>query len=523
MDQKKETIYFIVPKFPYRFFIDSKFSLKIYNLKGYTFPLSLTSLINLTDETQWNILVTDENISKIDYHIQPSLVVLTAMTCFYDRAVKIAEKFKQKKVPVICGGIHVSLYKNIKEHPFSSILIGEGEDIWNVILDDHKNGTLKSVYTNNNHSSLVGINPEKVSRYIDYSKYIFYSIQATRGCPFNCNFCSVREFNGRETRHRTIESIIHEIQYVQKTTKEIFFADDNIIGDKKYAMELFGVLSRLDIFWSSQSSINIAFEKELLEAAARSGCEYLFLGFESTQEESLKLFNKQMNLSKKDQYKEIFSNIRSHGIGIMASFILGNDSDTRESFKEIIDFIEENNIIFSMVNILTPLPGTKLFATMSDSSRITDYKFAHYDLQHAVFSPAQMSASELELGLCSVYKEIYNLNSLYRKTKAILSEYTFFKKRNSSEFNLSIFRILSNWRFILRFLYNLLLADSPNVLMDRIIFISKMLCLLFDEKIRDKRNIFFYMAQCISLNDFSRQTIKRIRKRNEQFISSDKF
>jgi radical SAM superfamily enzyme YgiQ (UPF0313 family) len=392
-DKKKKTIYFIVPRFPYRFFIDSKFSLKIYNLKGYTFPLSLTSLINLTDETQWNILVTDENISKINYNIKPSLVVLTAMTCFYDRAVKIAEKFKQKNVPVICGGIHVSLYKNIKEHPFSSIVIGEGEDIWNIILNDFKKGALKSVYANNNHSPLVEINPEKVGRYIDYSKYIFYSIQATRGCPFDCNFCSVREFNGRETRHREIESIVNEIQYVQKTKKEIFFADDNIIGDKKYAKDLFAALAKQNIFWSSQSSINIAFEKDLLEAAAESGCEYLFLGFESTQEESLKLFNKQLNLSKKDQYKEIFSNIRSHGIGIMASFILGNDSDTKESFKQIIDFIEENNIIFSMVNILTPLPGTKLFETMSNASRITDCKFAHYDLQHAVFSPAQMTAS----------------------------------------------------------------------------------------------------------------------------------
>ncbi len=515
-NEQRKTLYFIVPKFPYRFFIDSKFSLKIYNLNGYTFPLSLISLINLTDETQWDILVTDENISQVNYDIKPSLVVLTAMTCFYDRAVKIGEKFKRKNVPVICGGIHVSLYQGINDHPFSSILIGEGEDVWHIILDDFKKGTLKSVYTNNDHSSLVGIDSEKVSRYVDYSKYIFYSIQATRGCPFNCNFCSVREFNGSETRHREIESIVKEIQYVQKTKKEIFFADDNIIGDKKYAKELFSALAKQDIYWSSQSSINIAFEKDLLELAAQSGCEYLFIGFESTQEESLKLFNKQLNLSKKDQYQEVFSNIRSHGIGIMASFILGNDSDTQDSFKKIIDFIEENNIIFCMVNILTPLPGTKLFETMFNASRITDYKFAHYDLQHAVFSPAQMSALDLEQGLCSVYKEIYNLHSLYRKSKSILSEYTFFRKRNSSPFKLSFFRILSNWRFILRFLYNLLLTDSPRHLMSRIIFVFKMMLLLFDEKIRDKRNVFFFITQCISLNDFSRQTIKRIQKRNQQ-------
>jgi len=95
---------------------------------------------------------------------------------------------------------------------------------------------------------------------------------------------------------------------------------------------LFSALAQQDIYWRSQSSINISFEKALLELAARSGCEYLSLGFESTQEESLKLFNKQLNLSRKDQYKGIFSNIRSYGIGIMGSFILCNDSDTKDSF-----------------------------------------------------------------------------------------------------------------------------------------------------------------------------------------------
>ena len=483
-------------------------------MKGYSFPLSLPSLINLTDETRWNIIVTDENISPIQYHLRPSLVVLTAMTCFFDSAVKIAKKFRQKNIPVICGGIHVSLYKNIKENPFSAIVIGEGEDLWNEILDDHSKGLLKPVYTNDRHSPLVAINAEKVNRYIDYSQYIFYSIQATRGCPFDCNFCAVKEFNGREARHRSIESILDEIKHVQQTKKEIFFVDDNIIGDKKYAKDLFQALAGEDIFWTSQSSVNIAFEKDLLHLAAQSGCEYLFLGFESPQKESLTLLNKQVNLSGQDRYPEIFHNIRSHGIEIMASFILGNDSDTRESFKRIIDFIENNNIVFAMVNILTPLPGTKLFETMVRSSRILDDDFSHYDLQHAVFSPEKMSAAELESGLCSVYQEIYNLNSLYRKTKAILHDYKFFHKRNASPVRINFSRLLSNWRFIARFVCHLFMTDSPRVLMDRLIFVLKMALLLFDENVKEKRNIFFYLVQAISLNDFSRHTIKHIQKRH---------
>jgi radical SAM superfamily enzyme YgiQ (UPF0313 family) len=182
---KKGFLYFIVPRFPYRFVTDLKFVRETINKKGFSFPLSLTSLINLTDETQWDILVTDENISQINYDIKPSLVVLSAMTCYFERAVKIAQIFRQKNIPAICGGIHVSLYKNIKDHPFSSIVIGEGEDIWKEILDDHRNGVLKSLYHNDQHSPLVEINAEKVSRYIDFSKYTFYSIQATRGCPYD--------------------------------------------------------------------------------------------------------------------------------------------------------------------------------------------------------------------------------------------------------------------------------------------------------------------------------------------------
>ncbi|MCX5848786.1 MAG: radical SAM protein [Deltaproteobacteria bacterium] len=458
-------------------------------------------------------MFTDENISKINYNIKPSLVVLSAMTCYFGSAIKIAQIFKQKGIPVICGGIHVSLYKNIKDHPFSSIVIGEGEYIWREILNDHQKGSLKPVYNNDQHSPLIDINYEKVNRYIDFSKYCSYPIQTTRGCPFNCNFCTVTEFNGKETRHRQIENIVNEIKYVQKTNHEIIFVDDNIIGDKKFAKDLFEALAKQNIFWGSQSSINIAFEKDLLELAAQAGCEYLFLGFESTQKESLQLFNKQVNLSVKDKYNEIFPNIRSHGIEIVASFILGNDSDNGESFRQIIDFIEDNNIIYAMVNILTPLPGTELFNTMDKASRIIDYNFTHYDAQHAVFSPAQMSASDLEKGLCLIYKDIYNLNALFRRTKATLCEYKFFNKRNSSKFNISFFQIITYLRFILRFIYQLFLTNSLHVLIDRLIFVFRMFFLLFDNKVREKKNIFYYLILCINLNDFSRDTIKQIQKR----------
>jgi radical SAM superfamily enzyme YgiQ (UPF0313 family) len=510
---KKGTLYFIVPRFPYRFVTDIKFMREIINKKGFSFPLSLTSLINLTDETQWDIVVTDENISQINYDIRPSLVVLSAMTCYFERAVKIAQIFKQKNVPSICGGIHVSLYKNIKDHPFSSIAIGEGEDLWKQILDDHRNGVLKSLYHNDQHSPLVEINAEKVGRYIDFSKYTFYSIQATRGCPYDCNFCAVKEFNGRETRHRKIESIINEIEYAKKTNNDFFFVDDNIIGDKKYAKDLFEALAKQNIFWISQFSINIAFEKDLLELVASSGCEYLFLGVESAQKESLQLFNKKVNLSYQDKYNEVFSNIRSHGIEIMASFIIGNDSDNRESFTKLIDFIESNNILMAMINILTPLPGTKLFHAMSETSRIIDYDFTHYDAQHAVYSPTQMSSSDLERGLCLIYQEIYNFKSLFRHAKAALSEYMFFSKRNASGTNISFSQIIINLKIVIRLPYQLLRTNSFHVLIERMIFVLKMLFLLFDNKVRVKKNILIYILHGISLNDFSRQAIKQIQRR----------
>lgn len=197
----------------------------------------------------------------------------------------------------------------------------------------------------------------------------------------------------------------------------------------------------------------------------------------------------------------------------MASFIIGNDSDNRESFKKLIDFIESNNILMAMINILTPLPGTKLFHTMSDTSRIIDYNFTHYDAQHAVYSPAQMSSSDLEKGLCSIYKEVYNLNSLFRHAKAALSEYMFFSKRNSPETNISFSQIIINLKIVTRLTYRLLLTNSFHVLIERMIFVFKMLFLVFDHKIRGKKNILIYILQGISLNDFSRHAIKQIERR----------
>ena len=220
-----------------------------------------------------------------------------------------------------------------------------------------------------------------------------------------------------------------------------------------------------------------------------------------------------MNLSYKDQYNEVFSNIRSHGIEIMASFIIGNDSDNRESFKKLIDFIESNNILMAMINILTPLPGTKLFHAMSETSRIIDYNFTHYDAQHAVYSPAQMSSSDLEKGLCLIYQEIYNFKSLFRHAKAALSEYKFFGKRSSSPTDRNLSQVIVNLKIVVRLIYQLMTTDSFPLLVERMIFVFRMLLLVFDNKVREKKNILIFMLQCISLNDFSRQAIKQLQKR----------
>jgi radical SAM superfamily enzyme YgiQ (UPF0313 family) len=361
------------------------------------------------------IEIINDSIEEIDYNENVDLVGITSITATAPRAYEIADKFREKGVPVIMGGMHASALPEEAIKHVDAVVIGEAEGQIKPLLKDFKNGKLKKFYASEKRPDIKHIPLPRTDLYEKKNKYYkeMHMIQTTRGCPFNCDFCTVTHFFGQTYRTRAIEDIVREIKTVSRRTL-IFFVDDNIAGNPKYAKELFKALIPLNIKWFGQASLVIAKNRELLRLAARSGCISLFMGIESVSQSSLKEVGKSMN--KVEDYKESIKTIHDHGIAIIGAFIFGFDSDNKSVFEETVSFIDRNHIELPSLAILTPLPGTRLNERMEKAGRIISRDWSKYTVGEVVFQPKLLTVEELQEGYYWSRKQLSSFSSIYKRT-----------------------------------------------------------------------------------------------------------
>ncbi|MBN1695306.1 B12-binding domain-containing radical SAM protein [candidate division WOR-3 bacterium] len=361
------------------------------------------------------IEIINDSIEKIDYNENVDLVGITSITATTPRAYEIADKFRKKGVPVIMGGMHASALPEETIKHVDAVVIGEAEGQIKPLLKDFKNGKLKKFYASEKRPDIKHIPLPRTDLYEKKNKYYkeMHMIQTTRGCPFNCDFCTVTHFFGQTYRTRAVEDIVKEIKTVSRRTL-IFFVDDNIAGNPKYAKELFKALIPLNIKWFGQASLVIAKNRELLRLAARSGCISLFMGIESVSQSSLKEVGKSMN--KVEDYKESIKIIHDHGIAIIGAFIFGFDSDDKSVFEETVSFIDRNHIELPSLAILTPLPGTRLYDRMEEAGRIISRDWSKYTVGEVVFQPNLLTVEELQEGYYWSRKQLSSFSSIYKRT-----------------------------------------------------------------------------------------------------------
>jgi len=458
-------------------FYDYKFySRFLLSGKYISYLLAIPTLISLTP-TKHEIRVFDENIENIDYTWKADLAGITVRTMFADRAYTISETYRERGVKTVLGGIHPSMCPEEAAQHCDSVVIGEAEELWNTLLQDAENGHLRRLYKADGFADLTTA-PIPIRSSLSRERYFLDIVQTTKGCPFNCEFCSVHVFDGRKIRHKTIEQVIQEIEdinssrAVYKKKKAIFFVDDNIIADKAFARELFPALKEHNINWMCQASINISEETELLQLMSESGCGAVFVGFESISKKNLAGMHKGINL--RYNYVEAIKKIHSHGILVHSSFIVGYDFDSPETIDELIDFIQDSHLIMPLINILTPLPGTELFKRLEEEGRILHKDWSKYDTKHVVFTPSGMSPEDLLEGYRKVVTTVYSFESILEKLDYYW-EIDFWKRSNE----------LDPVKFRYRLLFALRLASlliSFN--MERARFIMKILPRVFERRVR---------------------------------------
>ncbi|MGA1825528.1 MAG: B12-binding domain-containing radical SAM protein [bacterium] len=395
-------------------------------------PLGLGYVAALTPQ-DWQIKIVDEHVDTLSVgEEKPDLVGISTYSLNAPRAYQLSEEFRKRGIITILGGIHASMMPSEAENYSDAVVIGEAESVWGKVISDFENNTLKKRYIGE-RVPLVNLPIPRRDLFSD--KYEMDIIQTTRGCPFNCEFCSVSAFNGAEYRQRPVEEVLNELATIKK--KLVYFVDDNIFGFGKEAEErairLFGGMidRKFKKIWGTQASINFADRDEVLRYAYKSGCRAVYIGFESIIPDSLVEMKKSINLKAGVEgfYKAI-RKIHDHGIGVVGAFIVGNDHDDVTTFKKLWDFMKNVSLDVLSIAYLTPLPGTRLFERLKKEGRIIYDDFPgdweKYDTDQVVIKPANMSVDELVRGYgYLVNKKFTPSTMLFQSLKTLMNTKNF--------------------------------------------------------------------------------------------------
>ncbi len=376
--------------------------------------MSLAILAALTPE-RFDVNVTDELVDDVDFDFPADLVALSTNSSNAKRAYEIAGIFRGKGASVIMGGIHPSVMPEEVLLHADSLLIGEAEEMWPIILEDFLSGKLKQRYCCESYPDPSRIPSGKWELIHQRRYYVPRTFQASRGCPYGCSFCSSTQFFGTQLRCRPIGQVVAELRDYRE--KIAVFIDDNIAGHPAYAKELFSAMKPLKQRWVAQTSIDIARDSELLRLAAESGCAGLLIGFESINSLNSGDVKK---IRKREQYEELIKEIKTHGIGVHGSFIFGFDHDTPETFDSTVEFVQRNRLEVANYCKLTPFPGTRLFDTMSDQGRILHRDWEKYDRYNIVYAPKNISSEELHRKTAEAYRKTYAVSSILGRMPAQL-------------------------------------------------------------------------------------------------------
>ncbi len=376
-------------------------------------PLSMATLSALTPP-ELDRAFYDDRLDEIPYDEPTDLVALNAETYTAQRAYQIADRFRRRGVPVVLGGFHPTLVPDEAAGHADAILTGESEDVWPELLADRSCGTLKPRYASPRRPELGNIQPDR-SIYQGKDYLGLSLVETARGCPHECEFCSIARFYQRSYTSRPIEAVVEEIRSLPDRT--VFFVDDNFGADRQRAAQLLEALIPLRIRWACQMSLDVASDPVLLDLMQRSGCTMALVGFESLDEETVATMHKRVNAGGLP-YGEAIRRLRRHGVSVYGTLVFGYDNDTEASFEHAYRFVLQNKLFLAAFNHLVPFPGTAVFERLAREGRLLDDRWwlsEEYRFGDVAFRPAQMSAERLA-ELCFLYRrKFYGLGSILRR------------------------------------------------------------------------------------------------------------
>ena len=381
--------------------------------KLYFTGLALPLLAALTPDG-WETELIYEVIEDVPFDTDADLIGVSTMGHGVIRSIDIAKEYRRRGKTVILGGYMASIMPEEAVKYCDSLIIGDAELVWQQMLSDFENGNLKKTYEKPLEGNWYSTPSPRFDLLEGKNLGDFLPVQAGRGCPNSCSFCSVScLYSGRYVK-RPLPEVIRDIEQIKSLGyKKILLLDDNIFSDRKYLDSLLDTLIKLDISWMSQCEITIGKDDELLEKLQKSGCTTLSFGLESISRESLISMDKGWAVPA--EYDFLIQNIRNHGIDVSTEMVVGGEGDTLESIRMTKDFIERNKISVPRFYILTPFPGTRFFDQIKEEGRLVNNDIYSYDGTSAVYRPKNMTPDELTQAYWELYSELFTIKSIIKR------------------------------------------------------------------------------------------------------------
>jgi len=404
---------------------------------GFFFRMPCLGLLKVAALTPsgWDITIVDEKVEPLDMAQQADLVGITTMTTTVHRAYEIADHFRSRGTKVVMGGMHVSCLPEEALQHCDAVVCGEAEGLWPRLLADFDAGNLQRIYHHSGKLPALECLPQpQWKRYEDKNYLPVHFVETTRGCPIDCDFCSVTSAFGGTYRNRPHDEVLSELRALKPFNGRfilkncVFFVDDNIISNRAYARELLTRIADLGLHWFGQASMNIAQQPEILDLCRKSGCIGLFLGFETLSPETLAAVGKRVN--RPDEYLEAVRKIHDHGIGIDGSFVFGFDTDHEDVFDRTVDFVLKAKLEVAYFSILTPYPGTRIYKKLEQENRILTKDWSIYDANHVVYRPKNFTPDQLLAKYLEALQQIYSVRSIFTRLWGTNSWKNFFYPMN---------------------------------------------------------------------------------------------
>jgi radical SAM superfamily enzyme YgiQ (UPF0313 family) len=364
---------------------------------------------------RWEIEIKLEVVDEIDFDADVDLVGIGTMGYAIWRGAEIAAEFRRRGKTVFMGGYMASLVPDLALEHVDSVVIGDGEISFPRLLADWEaHGLLERKY-DNPVASLEGLPVPRYDLLLDKPIGDMLPVQAGRGCPHLCSFCSIACIYKGRYMARPVDDVIRDIEKVRSLGfRSFYLLDDNIVSNPRFLRELCERIIPLKMRWASQCSLQLARNAGLLELTRRSGCTMMSFGLESITQEGLdRLGKKWVDVT---EHEELLGRIERAGIMASSEMMVGTDSDTEESIRETLRFVERTRIPIPRFYVLTPIPGSPLWSQLKEEGRLVHEDFRRYSGSEAVHRPAKLSAERLTELYWWLNGRVFSLPSILRRT-----------------------------------------------------------------------------------------------------------